>query len=178
MKKRLFINNNNIDEWITILTIEFRVFHIVVMKIFSTKKYSMKNVVNNRTSKNYAQTMIRFEKFVELSTFNSTLLSFNTYNVWTTNNRRLRVLNKSRIFYAWNLKNQLKIENELNKYRFIETAFQRFVFEKTIFTCFRNVFKNIATNENEIRIVFVDVETTMTNHFNRSIDDLIISTNA
>ena len=70
MKKRLFINNNNIDEWITILTIEFRVFHIVVMKIFSIEKYSMKNVVNNRISKNYVQTMIRFEKFVEFSTFN------------------------------------------------------------------------------------------------------------
>ena len=81
MKKRLFINNNNIDEWITTLTIEFRVFHIVIMKIFSIEKYSMKNVVNNRISKNYAQTMIRFEKFVEFSTFNQLFQIWNELNI-------------------------------------------------------------------------------------------------
>ena len=64
-----------------------------------------------------------------------------------------------------------KIKNKL-KNIFIEIAFQRFVFEKTIFICFRNIFENIITNENKIRIIFVDVETTITNFFNFSIDNL------
>ena len=67
-----------------------------------------------------------------------------------------------------------KIKNK-SKNIFIEIVFQRFVFEKTIFIYFRNIFENITTNENKIRIVFVDVKTTITNFFNFSIDDLTIS---
>ena len=43
-----------------------------------------------------------------------------------------------------------KTNNELNNNIFIKIAFQRFMFKKIIFTCFRNIFKNIATSENEI----------------------------
>ena len=46
------------------------------------------------------------------------------------------------------------------------------MFKKTIFTCFRNIFENITTSENEIRIVFVDIKTAITDFFNFLIDDL------
>ena len=65
-----------------------------------------------------------------------------------------------------------KIKNESNNDIFIKVAFQRFMFKKTVFTCFRNIFENIATSENEIRIVFVDVEATITDFFSFSIGDL------
>ena len=67
-----------------------------------------------------------------------------------------------------------KIKNKL-KNIFIEIVFQRFVFEKTIFTYFRNIFKNITISENEIQIVFVDIKAAITDFFNFSIDDLAIS---
>ena len=67
-----------------------------------------------------------------------------------------------------------KIKNESSNDIFTKIAFQRFMFKKTVFTCFRNIFENITTNKNKIRIVFIDIETTIINLFNFSINDLAI----
>ena len=70
VEKRLLTINNNFDEWETTLVTKFKKFSIKIMNAFVTKRYTMKNVVNHRSFRNYVQTINRFDKLTKLFLWN------------------------------------------------------------------------------------------------------------
>ena len=80
MKKKLRIMNDDIDEWIKTLIIEFRKQSIKIMKLFFIKKYTMIDATKNKLLKKYAQFVIKFDNSIELSTYNQLLQIWNEFN--------------------------------------------------------------------------------------------------
>ena len=81
MKKKLFIMNNEIDEWIKTLIIEFRKQSIKIIKLFFTKKYIMIDVAKNKLFKKYVQFVIKLNNSTKLLIYNQLLQIWNEFDV-------------------------------------------------------------------------------------------------
>ena len=65
---KLIINNNDqLNEWIYLLHDRFKTSFNIILKTFIKKKYILRDVVNHRKFRKYAQCIICLIKNVELN---------------------------------------------------------------------------------------------------------------
>lgn len=80
--RRIFIYEENVDEWIQILMTKFKFQSSTAILQLLRKKYTMNDVWQHRESKKYAQKIIRCVKSAEMnSVFNQLNMMYNEINV-------------------------------------------------------------------------------------------------
>ena len=81
VEKQLIKFENNVDYWVQLLFTRWKKRSNKTISIVFKKKYNMQNARANKKSREYAQIMLRVERFVELSIYNQLLTIYNNINI-------------------------------------------------------------------------------------------------